>query len=1010
MTEVASVHSPADFQPGQPVSTVYAQPPRSNTIAYSPSLEDAPADDDSSEIRCFCEDNKDDGNTVLCEECNTWQHISCYYPTLVVPDLHVCNICHPRPVDKKGAIERQRQARITQQASGGKIKKPPAKSHKKKIRDPNQAPQTNGWTAGSEQNLVAERSGAQEQPPTKRAKTNHRSSSSTSALVNPASGQSRKRATSTTLGAQSPTKSPRSPTPTDYAGEIYSDRFMHISQTSSEYTATSTNSYASLDVSNDLHTWLNDGVALQEVAPGLTQHLIFSRWDKDMDELKHTAPAMSPCRSTDVKVAINGQHPIHNWWVVNEFCDTGKFLGELNGHVGRQYDYKNDPRNRWNELRHPEPFVFFLDKLPIYIDCREEGNSMRYVRRSCRPNTKIQIILHNNDFHFCFVAMNQIGPNEEITLPWSIRGKELETICAINNGQPVSRVDEVNTAQWFTRVAADCGGCACAHTQNPCGMAKFDKRNVPPPATNGHPPKPGKQRKTKKGPAAQISPLSTGRATNSRANSEAVNRNDNEDDDSRSVSNSSRSKPPSRDITPNTNDAVGLGVGMELSDRERRKLLQQERLFEKMEEEKGGKKKRTSAGSALNTPSLSVSKQLGLPDSIHPSPTSATSNTSRPRTNGTGPRMSINGAVAVPRKRPAYSDACTQTEVAKEEPPNQITLRRRAQGSYAQRLLWRVREESRRRKERSLSVASQEQKLSMSPKESLPPPLESKTEVHVAPVALMAPPPLPASATADSSTSPTIMRARTIEANEQPNDVEMADDDIAKDVEMKDAAGEPKEADEPMADAAAAPDTDADADADADAEPDSATPTPVKNETLASPSSSPVERSAEIVQPSDPPLRRTPSKSPTDRKAALHVILPPVPSFSAPSQTETPPTPGAIPSASSMSGASIAQSPSSLHPPLFSPSVQNSLGPSPPKKKLSLSDYTKRKSQGATQATATIPPSTSLANAMTAPISPTEEKKVSILQQTASSVIEEVDMPLAPIRHADEDGTVSPQS
>lgn len=805
---------------------------------------------------------------------------------------------------------------------------------------------------------------------------------------------------------------------------------MRMSLTSSDYTVTSTNSYASLHAQDDLHRWLNDGDALQEVAPGLTQHAIFARWDKDMDELKHTAPAMSPCRNTDVTVTVNGQHPIHNWWVVNELCEPGKFLGELNGHVGRQHDYIHDPHNRWNELRHPEPFVFFLDKLPLYIDCREEGNQMRYVRRSCRANAKIQIILHNNDFHFCFVSIKEIGPQEEITLPWSVRGQEWETICALNDGQPVSRVDEVNTAQWFTRVAANCGGCACAQTQNPCGMAKFDRRNFPPPATNGYPPKPGKQRKTtKKGAAAQISPLSTGRATNSRANSEAVNRHDTEDDDNRSVSNSSRSKPPSRDITPNNNDATGPGVGMELSDRERRKLLQQERLFEKMEEEKGGKKKRNSAGSALNTPSLSVSvrprrtdipcseanssnqKQLGFPEFITPSPTSATSNT-RPRTNGTGQRMSNNGAVAVPRKRAAYSDACTQTEAAKEEPPNEITLRRRAQGSYAQRLLWRVREESRRRKERSLSVASQEQKHYMSPKDSLPPPLESKTEVYIAPVAIMAPPLLPASATADMSTSPIIKRSRTIEPNDQPSEVEMGEDETTNDVEMQDVDDKPKDVDEPMMDADAA----ADSDADADAEADSATPTPVKNETLASPSSSPVERSAEFTRPPDPPLRRAPSKSPTDRKAGLHVTLPLVPSFSAPSQTETPPTPGA--SATSVSGGPIAQSPSSLHPTLFSPSVQNSLGPSPPKKKLSLSDYTKRKSQCATQATATILPSTSsasaLANAMTAPTSasssPTEEKKVPILQQTSSSVLEEVDMPLAPMRPADDDGTVSPHS
>ena len=31
-------------------------------------------------IKCICGRPEDDGNTVYCETCDTWQHIECYYP------------------------------------------------------------------------------------------------------------------------------------------------------------------------------------------------------------------------------------------------------------------------------------------------------------------------------------------------------------------------------------------------------------------------------------------------------------------------------------------------------------------------------------------------------------------------------------------------------------------------------------------------------------------------------------------------------------------------------------------------------------------------------------------------------------------------------------------------------------------------------------------------------------------------------------------------------------------
>ena len=119
MTELASILPHADTQL---TSTAQFAPSRHTANGYSPQVEEAPEDD--SVIRCFCGISEDDGNTVLCEVCNTWQHILCYYPDGNVPDTHVCVICEPRPHDRKGALERQQSARGLISPQERRIKKP----------------------------------------------------------------------------------------------------------------------------------------------------------------------------------------------------------------------------------------------------------------------------------------------------------------------------------------------------------------------------------------------------------------------------------------------------------------------------------------------------------------------------------------------------------------------------------------------------------------------------------------------------------------------------------------------------------------------------------------------------------------------------------------------------------------------------------------------------------------------------------------------------------------------
>jgi hypothetical protein len=45
---------------------------------------------------------------VLCEECDTWQHIVCYYPSEVVPAVHFCENCGSKYLDARRDAKRQK--------------------------------------------------------------------------------------------------------------------------------------------------------------------------------------------------------------------------------------------------------------------------------------------------------------------------------------------------------------------------------------------------------------------------------------------------------------------------------------------------------------------------------------------------------------------------------------------------------------------------------------------------------------------------------------------------------------------------------------------------------------------------------------------------------------------------------------------------------------------------------------------------------------------------------------
>ncbi|GAB1321119.1 SET domain-containing protein 3 [Madurella fahalii] len=70
-------------------------------------------EEEPSTIKCICNFTDDDGNTIYCETCDTWQHIECYYPDNIEdtcsPNFaHSCTECEPRSLNRQQAVGRQR--------------------------------------------------------------------------------------------------------------------------------------------------------------------------------------------------------------------------------------------------------------------------------------------------------------------------------------------------------------------------------------------------------------------------------------------------------------------------------------------------------------------------------------------------------------------------------------------------------------------------------------------------------------------------------------------------------------------------------------------------------------------------------------------------------------------------------------------------------------------------------------------------------------------------------------
>ncbi|KAH7136437.1 hypothetical protein EDB81DRAFT_79421 [Dactylonectria macrodidyma] len=562
-------------------------------------------------IKCICNFSDDDGNTIYCETCDTWQHIDCFYPDnreeAISEDFaHSCAECKPRPLDRQKAIERTLRLRNTpaeQLPSDKKAKRPPSKSHKKKIK-PNEL-QLNGQNGIHEVGKHASPHDAVHPP--KKIKPTHRASQSVGSL-------STKRSPSYGNARPNPVHPPSPATtppdlPEDFQIHHYSQGFCEL-YNARDVPDAHNNAFASLAIPTALSRWLRDpNIMRNEV--GRTHEEVFQSEPVDIEAKRPKLEVKDATRSLEDGKSLR-------WRFLNSTSPIAKDvpLIELNGSIGFQKDYCADPTNLWADLSSPLPFVFFHPVLPLYIDTRQEGSLARYVRRSCKPNAQLDTYLSDgSEYHFWIVSDRYISPNEQITLPWDFRLEKSVDARWLHllglsedesSGHPETSVDETEymlISNWIDRILSEYGGCACDQDNN-CAFARFHRQYI----FGKTQARTQTKKKSRKPKTQAISPTSTSQATNSRAASEG-HADDALDHDARCQSRS-HSKPPSRDLTPLRQGSFDqLGILTEPTDRDKRKVAMVEDSFRRMEQQQPPrKKKRVSDGTNASSSSKSKSR------------------------------------------------------------------------------------------------------------------------------------------------------------------------------------------------------------------------------------------------------------------------------------------------------------------------------------------------------------------------------------------------------------------
>lgn len=365
--------------------------------------ETAPEGEEEGKTRCICDFTHDDGYMICCDRCGEWQHVDCMgIDRNNIPDAYMCDLCHPRAIDRRHARAIQMRKREELSALGASdsdsseiVRGLPGQRRKRLLT-------VTTYTDTSGSCVTTYNSGVPVLPP----------------LPQPALPPLPKRGPIP--------KAPQKPKKTDLLRKGAKRKLAEKRVKRKKEMILNRSKYGS-SLSNQSH-W-QDAYEL-----AVTNHYSPELRAKIMKYSSKLGNQPNMAYATSAHLCTTVPHAGGKILIATKDLKENMPIIELRG----KYMLSNQHRPQLQNTaragsQKPGPFVFFYrlpkDNTQICIDTRTYGNEARFARRSCKPNAELQHCIVKGTLHVYLVTIGVIQSNTEITVGHDADGSKQPCAC-----------------------------------------------------------------------------------------------------------------------------------------------------------------------------------------------------------------------------------------------------------------------------------------------------------------------------------------------------------------------------------------------------------------------------------------------------------------------------------------------------------------------------------------------------------------------------------------------------
>ncbi|XP_045764876.1 uncharacterized protein LOC123867073 isoform X1 [Maniola jurtina] len=358
--------------------------------------ETAPEGEEEGKTRCICDFTHDDGYMICCDRCGEWQHVDCMgIDRNNIPDAYMCELCQPRPVDRRHARAIQLRKREELSALGAsdsdssECGRAPGQRRKRLLT-------VTTYTNTSGSCVTTYNSSLPVLPP----------------LPQP----------SLTL----PKRGPKRPKKAEIARKGTKRKLAEKRVKRKKEMMLNRSKY-NTNMPTQSH-WRDqyEQAVTNHYSPELRAKIM--KYSSKLGSTPNMAAAVTAHLCTTVPHA-GGKILI----ATKDLKDNSPVI-ELRGKYMLSIQHRPQLQNSARAgSQKPGPFVFFYrlpkDNTQICIDTRTYGNEARFVRRSCKPNAELQHCIVKGALHVYIVTISDIQSNTEITVGHDTNGSKQPCAC-----------------------------------------------------------------------------------------------------------------------------------------------------------------------------------------------------------------------------------------------------------------------------------------------------------------------------------------------------------------------------------------------------------------------------------------------------------------------------------------------------------------------------------------------------------------------------------------------------